>query len=78
MTYLKQMTITEKDLQKHRKLMTDYVYAIVMPRLLDIKGISPDQALEEFREHQHNLLKKYGYTPASKYYIDFNGNIIER
>lgn len=68
-------TITDRDLLTHKRLMTDFIYAIAIPRLLDVKGVDPDKALEAFRQNQHYLLKKYGFTPTSDYYIDFNGVI---
>jgi hypothetical protein len=58
--------------------MTDFIYAAVMPHLLQIKGMNPDKALSEFRENQHSLLKKYNCQPTFKYYIDFDGNIVEK
>lgn len=69
------MRISEKELQKHRQLMTDFIYAAVMPQLLEIKGQDPDEILAEFREYQHSLLKKYGCIPTSKFYVDFDGEI---
>lgn len=55
--------------------MTDFIYATAIPQLLDIKGFDADKVLQDFRENQHRLLKKYGYIPTHKYYIDFNGEI---
>ena len=68
------MTITEKDLDKHRQLMTDFIYSMAVAQLLDVKT-DVDKVLQDFRENQHLLLKKYGYIPTHKYYIDFNGEI---
>jgi hypothetical protein len=55
--------------------MTDFIYAAVMPQLLEVKGMDPDKALADFRENQYRLLKKYGCIPTSKFYIDFDGEI---
>lgn len=72
------MKITEKELKLHRRLMTDFIYAAIMPKLLDIRGQNPDKVLSDFRENHHRLLKKYGCYPTFNYYIDFNGEIIEK
>lgn len=70
------MKITEKELKLHRKLMTDFIYAAVMPQILsEIKTMNPDIALADFRENHHRLLKKYNCYPTFQYYIDFNGEI---
>lgn len=55
--------------------MADFIYAITIPQLLDIKKDVPEKALADFRDNQHALLKKYGYKPTHKYYIDFDGCI---
>lgn len=70
------MKITEKELQVHRKLMSDFIYSIVMPKLLEVKGIDPQIALDRFRENQHLLLKKYNFNQS--FYIDFDGEIKKR
>ena len=72
------MRISEKELKIHRKLMTDFIYAAVMPQILEIKGMNPDRALADFRENHHRLLKKYDCYPTFQYYIDFNGEIKEK
>lgn len=73
LAYLKtKITVTESELEIHRRLMSDVIYSAVMPELLDIKGSDPEKALELFRENQHFLLKKYG---VSNGHIDFEGDI---
>ena len=52
--------------------MTDFIYSMAIAQLLDVKT-DVDKVLQDFRENQHLLLKKYGYIPTHKYYIDFNG-----
>lgn len=56
--------------------MSDFIHAIVMPTLLNVRGIDPEEALYKFRENQHYLLKKYGKSTTS-FYIDFDGEIKE-
>jgi hypothetical protein len=69
------MKITENELKIHRKLMVEFIYSIVMPQLLEIKGTEkPKIVLERFRRNQYLILEKYGLNPY-KHSIDFEGVI---
>lgn len=67
--------ITDEELKLHRNLMADFIYSIMMPQLLEIKGTEkPRIVLERFRRNQYLLLEKYGVDPY-KHSIDFEGEI---
>lgn len=69
--------ISKQELKIHRQLMADFIYAVTMSQLLDMKGLDPDRALELFRNNQYHLLKKYNAN-IFYYYIDFKGEILRK